>query len=109
MAPVAISNYNKFMGGVDRHDRLRSTFSLCKKHKFKKYYVKLLLFIMDIGLANSWIYCKMCNEPKCNSYGSQADFFHAVAEIMVNSDKKRKQVYAANQNESKAMLSDRSN
>jgi hypothetical protein len=27
------------MGGVDRHDRLRSTFSLGKKHKFKKYYI----------------------------------------------------------------------
>jgi hypothetical protein len=108
MAPVAISNYNKFMGGVDRHDRLRSTFSLCKKHKFKKYYVKLLLFIMDIGLTNSWIYYKMCNEAKCNSYGSRVDFFQDVAEIMVNSDVKWKQLYTTSENESEAMLSDRS-
>jgi hypothetical protein len=85
-APIAISNYNKYMGGVDRHDRLRSAFSLCKKHKFKKYYVKLLLFIIDIGLTNSWIYYKMCNEQKCKEYGSRADFFQSVAEMMVNSD-----------------------
>ncbi len=38
-APIAIANYNKWMGGVDRYDRLRSTFSLCKKRKIcrKKY------------------------------------------------------------------------
>jgi hypothetical protein len=35
-APSAVSKYNKFMGGVDCHDCLHSTFSLCKKHHFKK-------------------------------------------------------------------------
>jgi hypothetical protein len=35
-APVVVANYNKYMGGVDRHDRLQSTFSLRKQHKFKK-------------------------------------------------------------------------
>jgi hypothetical protein len=55
-APLAVAKYNKFMGGVDHHDHLYSTFSLCKKHHFKKYYVKLVLFLMDIRLTNSWIY-----------------------------------------------------
>jgi hypothetical protein len=64
-APLAVAKYNKFMGGVDRHDRLRSKFSLCKKYHFKKYYVKLLLFLMDIGLTNAWIYYKKCNEEIC--------------------------------------------
>jgi hypothetical protein len=41
-APVVVKNYNKYMGGVDKHDKLRSTFSLGKHHKFKKYYVKLM-------------------------------------------------------------------
>jgi hypothetical protein len=35
-APSAVAKYNKFMGGVDHHDCLHSTFSLCKKHHFKK-------------------------------------------------------------------------
>jgi hypothetical protein len=52
MAPVAVSNYNKYIGGVDRHDRLCSSFSLCKAHHFKKYYMKLMLFLVDIGLTN---------------------------------------------------------
>jgi hypothetical protein len=43
-APVVVHNYNKYIGGVDYHDRLCSPFSLCKRHGFKKYYVKLVLF-----------------------------------------------------------------
>jgi hypothetical protein len=39
-APIAVKDY-KVLGGVDCHYRLWSMFSLCKKHKFKKYYVKL--------------------------------------------------------------------
>jgi hypothetical protein len=85
-APMAVANYNKFMGGVDRHDRLRSTFSLCKRHKFKKYYVKLLLFIIDIGMMNAWVYYKMCHEDTCNKEGARADFFQTIAECMVNSE-----------------------
>ena len=84
IAPVAVANYNKFMGGVDRHDRLRSSFSLCKAHHFKKYYVKLMLFLMDIGLTNAWIYYKKCNEEQCSKEGSRANFFQSVAEEMVN-------------------------
>jgi hypothetical protein len=34
------------MGGVDKHDKLWTTFALGKSHKFKKFYVKLLLFFM---------------------------------------------------------------
>lgn len=94
-APIAISNYNRYMGGLDRHDRLRSTFSLCKKHKFKKYYVKLLLFIMDVGLMNSWIYYKLCNEGKTTKEGSHADFFQSIAEMMVNTDVNWKHFFTA--------------
>ena len=61
-APEVVCNYNKFMGGVDKHDKLRSTFALGKHHKWKKYYVKLMLFLIDIALTNSWIYYKLVNK-----------------------------------------------
>ncbi|MFN9978694.1 MAG: hypothetical protein ACK53Y_02210 [bacterium] len=55
-APEIVCNYNKYTGGIDSSDRLRATFSLGKQHKFKKYYVKLMLFLVDIALTNAWIY-----------------------------------------------------
>jgi hypothetical protein len=61
-APIAVKKYNKFMSGIDQHDRLQSTFSICKKHKFKKYYVKLFLFLLDVAITNAWIYYKLTNK-----------------------------------------------
>jgi hypothetical protein len=83
-APIAVKKYNKFMGGVDRHDRLRSTFSLCKKHKFKKYYVKLFLFLLDVAVTNAWIYYKLTNKEHGEKDGSRADFYQSLAESLVN-------------------------
>jgi hypothetical protein len=85
-APEVVVNYNKYMGGVDKHDKLRNTFALGKRHNFKKYYVKLLLFLVDIALTNSWIYYKLANneEAKCNE--SRANFFVKVATEMVRQD-----------------------
>ncbi len=82
-APEVVSNYNKFMGGVDKHDKLRSTFALGKFHKFKKYYVKLMLFLMDIALTNSWIYYKLVNAEKSKKSEARADFFLAIAQDLV--------------------------
>jgi hypothetical protein len=83
-APLAIKNYNKFMGGIDRHDRLRSTFSICKKHKFKKYYVKLFLFLLDVTITNSWIYYKLSNPEMKDKGGARATFYQELAESLVD-------------------------
>jgi hypothetical protein len=48
-APKVVFNFIKYMGGVDKHDKLWNTFALGKCHKFKKYYMKLLFFLMDIA------------------------------------------------------------
>jgi hypothetical protein len=71
------------MGGVDRHDHLRSSFSLCKAHHFGKYCIKLFLFILDVGITNAWKYYKMCNGDNNKKYGTRADFFQSIAESMV--------------------------
>jgi hypothetical protein len=77
-APEVVCRYNKYMGGVDRHDKLRSTFSLAKRHKFKKYYVKLLLFVMDVALTNAWIYYRMVNDNVKKNDQARADFFYLL-------------------------------
>ncbi len=60
------------------------TFSLGKKLRFKKYYVKLFLFLCNIGFTNAWIYKKMCNPDATKKYGSRADSFESIVEAMVN-------------------------
>jgi hypothetical protein len=85
-APEVVINYNKYMGGVDKHDKLQSTFALGKQHKFKKYYIKLLPFLMDIALTNSWIYFKMANSEEAKGNESCADFFVQIATEMVRQD-----------------------
>lgn len=83
-ASIIVQNYNKYMSGVDHHDQLHLTFVLGKSHSFCKYYVKLFLFLCDIGFTNAWIYYRMCNPSKVDKYGSRAEFFEAVAEEIVN-------------------------
>jgi hypothetical protein len=85
-APEAIVNYNKYMGGVDKHDRLRNSFALGKRHKYKKYYVKLMLFLIDIALTNAWIYYKMAHTEEADMDESRADFFVNIASEMVRQD-----------------------
>ena len=82
-APEIVANYNKYMGGVDRHDRLRSSFSIGKAHKFKKYYVKLLLFVMVVALTNSWVYYSLANPDDAKRDGARADFFVALGSQLV--------------------------
>jgi hypothetical protein len=82
-APEIVCNYNKYMGGIDRHDRLQSTFSLGKQHKFKKYYVKLMLFLVEIALTNAWIYYQMANDQVGEKAGDRADFYIRIASDMI--------------------------
>lgn len=54
-APEVVVYYNKLIGRVDRRGCLWSSFSLGQQHKLKKYYIKLLLFAIDVALKKSWI------------------------------------------------------
>ena len=103
-APVVVCNYNKYMGGVDRHDRLRSTFSLGKRHKFRKYYVKLLLFLVDIALTNGWIYYQMANEKVGEKYGDRADFYIELARELLRNDVDFEGRYKVNANAARHTL-----
>ena len=85
-APEAVCNYKKYMRGVNCHDWLCSTFSLGKWHKFRKYYVKLSLFLVDIALTNGWIYYKLSHEKLGEKYGDKADFYIQLANEMIQQD-----------------------
>ena len=97
-APIAVKMYNKYMGGVDRHDQLRTLFALGKKLKFRKYYVKLFLFLFDVGMTNAWIHYSECHPEVKDMYGTRSDFYQSVAEEMVNPNMDWNAIYGGENN-----------
>ncbi|KAG2793350.1 hypothetical protein PC116_g27629 [Phytophthora cactorum] len=57
--PAAVNDYQRWMGGVDVHDRLHlRKFSLQTSTKFVKYYKSLFLGFIDLVLVNTYIWHK---------------------------------------------------
>ena len=49
--------YTKYMGGVDRSDRMVRTYSVSRKSK--KWWYRLFYYLLDTALANSFILYKI--------------------------------------------------
>ena len=54
--PKSISEYNKYMGGVDLFDQLSSCYSI--SWKSKRWWVKIFYYLMDSVVVNSFILYK---------------------------------------------------
>jgi len=82
-APEVIQYYNAGMDGVDRHDQYRSLLSLCSRHKFKKYSVKLYLALLDLSITNALLHYKLrWQGAKTNVRG--ADFMEYIAMLLLS-------------------------
>jgi len=90
-APEIVKNYNNGMDGVDRHDQYRALFSLCTRHGFKKYYVKLFLALVYMAVTNASLLFKMRwrnTEGSTGSALSRADFMQQIASTLMSPDRK---------------------
>ena len=90
-APEAVANYNKGMDGVDRHDQYRSLISLCSRHGFKKYAVKLMLALVDIAITSANLHFKLRwkgVQGSPMSSLSRVDFFKDIADKLMSHDRK---------------------
>jgi len=68
-APTAVRKYGHGMQAVDRFDQLMSLFSLAKRHCFKKWYLKLAMALLDVGMINAEIHYFMLHpEEKKGMY-----------------------------------------
>ena len=85
-APIAIKRYNENMHAVDRHDQLRETFSLSRRHGFKKYYLKIAMGLLDMAVVNAWIHYKLVNKDKCNKKNSRYEFMRSLADSLLVTD-----------------------
>lgn len=55
--PEAVTEYNKYMGGVDRGDQLLSYYGF--PHRTQKWWRRAFFFLMDAAIVNSYImYCQ---------------------------------------------------
>lgn len=61
--PTIVPDYNQFMGGVDKADRLRQAY--CTDRRSKKWWHRLFFGILDIAFVNAYtIYKKLHPEEK---------------------------------------------
>ena len=54
--PLAIKNYNLFMGGVDYNDQLRKYYHF--RLKSRKFYKYIFWFLVELCIVNAYIMCK---------------------------------------------------
>jgi len=86
-APLCISNYNKLMGGVDRHDQIRASMSLHKSHTFMRWYVQFYLCLVDVAVTNAKICYSLRNiHIEVKKKESHAEFLENIADILLNAN-----------------------
>ncbi|POM80898.1 Hypothetical protein PHPALM_1206 [Phytophthora palmivora] len=63
--PALVEEYQRYMGGVDRHDQLRlQSYSMQLSTRFAKYYKGLFLGLVDMVFVNAYIVFSHAEEKK---------------------------------------------
>jgi len=85
-APVAVAAYNNGMQAVDRHDQLRSMYSLQSRHRFIRYYVAMYFCMVDMALTNASIHYFLNSPEKKNKKDARREFFKELAVSLLSHD-----------------------
>ncbi|XP_022174208.1 uncharacterized protein LOC111036488 [Myzus persicae] len=65
--PASVSDYNKYMGGVDHADRLRALYNI--ERKSRKWWHRLFFGLLDIMFVNSYVvYCSLFGKMSVLEY-----------------------------------------
>lgn len=90
--PYSISQYNKFMGGVDLFDQKAENYGiLLRSHR---WYVKIFFHLLEISLINSYIiYTKVCEKSRVTPK-SHLQFRKEVARGLLQPMRERLQINA---------------
>lgn len=75
--PFAVSEYNRFMGGVDLSDRMIAHYP--HSFKNKKFYHRIAFHFLNVSIVNSWILFKHNNNKEI----SLLEFKSSVATAMI--------------------------
>jgi hypothetical protein len=85
-APKVVKLYNDGMQGVDRHDQLRTLFSLATRHQFRKYYVTLMMALIDFALVNAYLHYHMAHPLLRRHKEHRAQFMQTLSEELRNAN-----------------------
>lgn len=89
--PVAVSEYTKRMGGVDRFDQKKAVYELGRKSK--KWWKRLFYFLLDVAITNSHIL--YANNSRVHNPMSQKAFRLALARGLINNTTFRKRKFSS--------------
>ena len=85
--PPALKLYTKYMGGVDRSDRMVRTYSVSRRSK--KWWYRLFYYLLDTAIANSYIlYHNSPNHPKM----TELEFVKKLSLALIGSFSKENKV-----------------
>ena len=77
--PRLVTDYQRWMGGVDVHDQLRlQTYSIQTSFRFRKYYKSLFLGFLDLALVNAFISHKEASRLKNVPVMSRGEWYSVL-------------------------------
>lgn len=83
--PLAVKEYTKRMGGVDRFDQVKSTYSVGRRSK--KWWLRIFYFLLDTSITNAYLlYCQNENVTKL----SNLEFRVSIARGLISGFTSRK-------------------
>ena len=85
--PLAVSLYNKYMGGIDHNDQLRGYYSV--RSKGRKGYKYIWWFLFDLALTNMFILAKH-HSSQTQTVKSVKDFRTNLAQSLIGDYSSRK-------------------
>ncbi|CAI6372740.1 unnamed protein product [Macrosiphum euphorbiae] len=89
--PTGISDYNRYMGGVDKFDQYMAAYTISQKSR--RWWIKLFYYFIDTAIVNFYIlYKERCNKAK-KKYVSQLDYRPMLTDTLVNNFSCRKKNY----------------
>ena len=85
--PRSVSKYNRYMGGVDRNDQLRSYYHV--RLKSRKHYKYIFWFLFDLSITNAYILSQYLPEYRGKKL---KDFRVTLAQELIGSYTSRKRI-----------------
>ena len=88
---LCVCRYNQFMGGVDRCDQLRGTFSMEKAQRTRFWYKKLFLGIFGVALSNAYVLWRTQVRSAKSKKDLHFEFYNGLANALCGQAEMRQQ------------------